>query len=126
MNRSYLANLSWYRTGQVEEGWRNGDDGTHYEGWRNRDDGTYYAVGGLERDPSLQGVVDTCVATRQSEWGREYQRVEIVITSACARCDGRGWYVQTYHSPTGTAWFVKDCTLCQGAPTDRRELSITL
>ena len=112
MNRSYLANLSWYRTGQVEEG------------WRNRDDDTYYAVGGLERDSSLQGVVDLCVATRQSEWGREYQRVEIVIVSACARCEGSGRCKTYGREYQWVGW--KDCTLCKGTATDRHELSITL
>ena len=81
-------------------------------------DDTYYAVGGLEKASSLQGVVDLCVARRQSEWEREYQRVEIVITSACARCEGGG------RCKTYVGW--KDCTLCMGAGTDRHELSITL
>ena len=118
MNRAYLANVSWYRTGQAEEG------------WRNRDDDTYYAVGGFEKDSSLQGVVDTCVARRQSEWGREYHRVEVVITSACARCDGGGHdpacRCPSHPRPLNYRGKAKNCTLCKGTATDRHELSITL
>jgi hypothetical protein len=115
MNRAYNATLSWYRTGRVGRAQTLRDDT-----WRNRGDGTYFAVGGFEKDSSLQGVVDACVARRRSEWGLQYHSVEIVITSACARCDG------FRDDPVKYRGKAKNCTLCKGKATDRHELSITL
>ena len=108
MNRVYTANIAWIRAGES------------MDAWRNRSDGTSWAVGTLEIASSLQGVMDGCATRRRSEWGQQYHSMEIDIRSACARGNG------VKKDPVRYRGRVKKCTLCKGAATERRELSVTI
>lgn len=98
-DKVWMASVSWYRKGESPEDWRN----------RRGPIGTHLAVGTVEQEPTLDGLVNVLLQRVTSNHGRQYAAVQVEIAQLCPTCYGR------HRVPTARNRFVtKLCPDCKG------------